>query len=64
MSVQSKAEVSIYETDGEDASPGGPKLKLESHWNQSTMVVLRFPRAKPITVCVADLLEAIRRCSR
>lgn len=65
MSVKSKAGVSIYEVAGEEqAGIEQPVLECESHWNDSSMIVIQAPSNKPITVAVKDLLEAVRRCSQ
>lgn len=64
MSVKSEASVTIYELDMKAVPVGHPPLKLESHWNDNDMIVFRFPGSEPITVSVADLRDAIRRCSQ
>lgn len=64
MKVDMKAQVSVYEIDGEEHDTvEGEKLIVRSHWNDDDMVVLEIG-GKRLTVVGADLRSAIQRCSR
>lgn len=52
-------ELKIYETDGKDTTElVRPKLKVISHWNRSSLVVLEI-NGKKYTVVGEDLKDAV-----
>ena len=65
MIVKTFSEVSSYESNGAELAglDPRPKIKVESHWNHDSRVVIEVEGTR-LTVMAADLIDAIRRCSR
>lgn len=61
MALKTECTISIYEIQGKDAPVGTPPLKVESHWNHRSLVVLSVQDTR-FTVSADDLQAAIKRC--
>lgn len=60
--VTTKCEIEVYEIDGEEYRDCERKLRVESHRNRESMVVVTLG-IETVTVKADDLLKAIQRCS-
>jgi hypothetical protein len=64
MSIKCKAQITIYEINGESSKLDTEDLILESHWNIPSFIVLHYPGSnKKIAVSASDLTKAITRCT-
>lgn len=59
-------ELCVYEFDDREPpmSIAAPKLKIESHWNQSCFVIIHTPDGKRYTVAAKDLHNAVSNAER
>jgi hypothetical protein len=62
MAIEVVSEVSMLEINGEDTFGKDVALKVESHWNRRSLVVIVFGR-KRLTVNAADLVNAINNAT-
>ena len=63
MQIKVINEVKVYEVDNEELAVGKyPKLKIKSHWNRSSFVILEF-EGKDITVVASSLAKAIQNAT-
>jgi len=63
MSVQMKAEITIYEENGVELSFSKRKcLMVESHSYHNFVAIIIDDDGKRYTVLARDLLEAVKRC--
>ena len=62
--VRTRAEVDIYEVNGETNIAVRPKLVITTHWGDDRKVVVEGPDGVKLTVLASDLRLAIDKCSR
>ena len=62
--VRTRAEVDIYEVNGETNIAVRPKMVITTHWGYDRKVVVEGLDGVKLTVLASDLRLAIDRCSR
>ena len=57
--IKVENEIVVYEVDGISTKSFDTKLKLSSHWNEQSKVVLELEGGRRYTVVAKDLIAAI-----
>lgn len=64
MIVKTECEIRAYESDGQELTGlVVPLMLVRSHWNYESRVVIEMGGVK-FTFVAAELIDAVRRCSR